>query len=474
MDKIFAPLDFNTKLSQSELYDNSAFYSVKEEVRKLTGIEEENQIDWVKVEDLSYEVLTKYDKNLQVLTYWFVARLYNIGYQSILDSYFTLKGFIFKVNINPSHRTSRYFDWWIDKTVDWINNNIKNIERDDVKHYIDEIKNIEKNLPNGFSELIPTYKILNVLESRVLKQDSSVDGSVTELESIDSDRDTQGSCCQVKEVTDKNSDENHQSLGNPSENNKLLKSNLLELQRIAEKMFTDDISDTKSYRIRRIGIWADIYTLPIAVEGGKTNISPPDINDKKVITTLLESKNWLELLRASERKILQYPYWLDLNRYSYMSLLELGYSNIAEQIKNDVYQFSQLIPEVRVTEFVDGMPYADLKTIEWITKKEKKEKIKDPGRKIIKSKKEIFIEIYDEAQTSLEIGRIDLALCQIDLIIIAIDEYKIDEWEPELSIMFLELALEIYYKGKKKSHYLSVIQRISRIDPNRAMNLFRN
>ncbi|WP_281544250.1 TssA family type VI secretion system protein [Grimontia sp. SpTr1] len=482
MERILKPITDDKKISLDELHDNNSYYLVKEEIRKLNEINPEKKIDWKKVEEYSYDILENFDKSLQILTYWFIARLYNHGCQTILESYNVLDGFVKEVKVETSKKNEKFFDWWIEKTIDWISKHKEELSRDKASILLKDLEKIQEQFSDSTTQLIPTHRLISCLHSAISENVCDEGSSILGYEPIDvGKKESENSVHYSKESLENNVEKFYYA----ESHEKLIKTNLNQLKSLSLQIMDNDIFSSKHYRLRRIGVWSDIYLPPTTIEENKTGILPPDINDKRILKTLFDSENWIELIKSSESKLLQYPYWLDLNRFTYIALKKLDHIDIAKQVKRELLKFIDHIESIHLYSFSDGTPFAELDTINWIEKENKyqhknhlvtEHSESDPTRRleISKSKSSLYREIYHQVKASLNSGNLELSLCQLELLITAIDTYKLEEWEPMLCIDFLECAAEVYYRTNQRSQYLHVIQKISRIDPTKVRELFRS
>jgi type VI secretion system ImpA/VasJ family protein len=102
------------------------------------------------------------------------------------------------------------------------------------------------------------------------------------------------------------------------------------------------------YRLLRTLKWDGVAAAPPNVEGS-TAIEPPRPQQRSNLEGLLNSANWLELLKASEGAFLEAKntFWLDLQRYTVRALEGLGAPRAAEAVQEEV---------VRLLKRLDTLP----------------------------------------------------------------------------------------------------------------------
>ncbi|ANW22854.1 hypothetical protein BA953_00780 [Vibrio coralliilyticus] len=492
------------------------YYQLESEMRKLSSPYNAKNINWPEIENVSAKVLTEKSKHFQVLSFWAIACLYMRGVSSITLSVTTFTFFVDNYWDSAWPDKKRYrgriksLEWWIEKTEMWINK------------YDDEPIDLEK-----INSIIESIEQLNVVLSGVLKEPPFVRGLITALNRLpvkeDFFRDDAtvcnesknieisnkfSDCCEIQDLDYRvgdlslmeieSSEKKLDSYHAPSDTacpEQLLKQSFNNIIIASEKMLHNDLSNNKSYKARRVAIWSSIDKLP-KNDNRRTLIPPPDNNDIEVILTLSDGENWHEIIKACESKLVIYPYWFDLNRLSCNALSRLGHKEAAESIIRDVGNFVHRQKNIETLEFSNGMSFSDPETIEWIegnkglysqeiicsprkhsdfigiNEHAKKFEINDYICPL--AGKSVYRSINKNAATMLSQGKVELALSQIELLMSAVDVYRLDEWDPKTCLEFLESAAFVYQKSNHSADYLKAIQRISRIDPAKAMTLTSN
>jgi type VI secretion system protein VasJ len=221
------------------------------------------------------------------------------------------------------------------------------------------------------------------------------------------------------------------------------------------------------------------------------------------------------MLQRAESEILDFPYWLDLQRFGITALKSLGalYLGAFEAAKSECEIFLRRIPGIADLEFADGQAFADEETRSWITREiiprvaqpeDRKEKSPtDPGAKDLVEQPLKWksmaangnlreaLGIFQQELASLATGRSQflarleltkrcreagqwrLALGQFELLNEASLRFSLDEWEPSLSReMLIEWLNTLRQFGRKakpmaqdiNSQVNQVYSRLCRLD----------
>lgn len=139
------------------------------------------------------------------------------------------------------------------------------------------------------------------------------------------------------------------------------------LGEISSHLLAADISDGKSYRIRRFAAWAAIDALP-PVRGDATLIPPPIAQVSDILDKTVASQSDENLVRFAEGQLLVYPFWLDLNRLCAQGLGRMGenFSAAQQEVMGETARLLARLPGIETLSFAGGKPFADEETRTWI------------------------------------------------------------------------------------------------------------
>jgi type VI secretion system protein VasJ len=276
-------------------------------------------------------------------------------------------------------------------------------------------------------------------------------------------------------------------------------------------------SNPLGYRYNRIAVWSPIGDLPMTNEGNTTIIPAPDPQFSNTLKELLANDAYKDLLAAAEGAVPEFIFWLDLNRYVSEALTGMGdqYEAAREAVCQETAFFLNRFPELAGFHFADGTPFADDETKAWIkgvglgAGPEISEPVSvsqdDTGnaeadamaeeianaQKLAKKKK--LAEAIELLQTHLRnsfsrrekllwrlalsqilIGakKAKMAVPHLEQILLDIEEFKLEEWDPNLALNGLKTILTGFNShADYKDRSGDVLSRIARIDAVAALNL---
>lgn len=155
--------------------------------------------------------------------------------------------------------------------------------------------------------------------------------------------------------------------GSAEEAAKLLKTGLDQLRDVADFTRKVDPGNPASYRLLRLAAWMTVNAAP-PVQDGNTLIPAPDLMLKNNIESLLAGRNYLAALNACEENIPQYRFWLDLSRLAAQALEKMGgaYNDARDAICAETALLVQRLSGLENLTFSDGAPFADAQTKSWL------------------------------------------------------------------------------------------------------------
>ncbi len=294
--------------------------------------------------------------------------------------------------------------------------------------------------------------------------------------------------------------------------NRALQSGLKVLKQVAGFYLDNDLANPLSYQLLRLASWLTIPAPPLA-EAGVTKIPAPPDQIKSVLDNLQAGTDPEALLKASETKVAQFLFWLDLSRMSHEALDQLGprYHAARDAVASQTADFVKRLKGVENLAFADETPFADPATRQWIAEisaageggggaggaagavDEKTAEEMEKARQLAKEKK--LPEAVEVLQKNLlaspsgkdrmfwRVALVNMLVqakknqpagAHVELILADIDRHGLDEWEPVLALEGYKAVLAALRFDKSdaaKDRVLDVIYRIARISPVEAMNL---
>ncbi|RJT23728.1 type VI secretion system protein TssA [Buttiauxella izardii] len=119
------------------------------------------------------------------------------------------------------------------------------------------------------------------------------------------------------------------------------------------------------YRLRRHAIWQSITSAPQAETDGRTSLAAFSVDLMEDYQARLASAN-SELWEQIEKSLLLTPYWFDGHYLSAHIAIQLGHSDTAEAIRDELNHFLNRIPALKTLLFNDYSPYLSQVTQRWL------------------------------------------------------------------------------------------------------------
>jgi type VI secretion system protein VasJ len=421
-------------------------------------------------------------------------------------------------------KSENAIEWWLEKPK----NDIKATKFEPAQNEkIEELKSILNKLNNLIIEYLPnppTFKSLirqieripvvdkNEQPESAAKENKTPAISINEIEK--------------KETGSKQEDPPMKTPDPPSfsgeiadENNAKILSNdsLKILGQIADFWFKTDSRNPKSYRFRRTAAWLAFDRLP-AETNGITLISSPPVYQTQMLNSVSEKKDWQELLKAAEPMVSQQIFWIDLHRMVAEALSNLGdnHQDALDAVCQETALFVHRMPGLLDLSFAEETPFADPETRQWLKSialgtsaamfepiqitesngEDKADRMEDTIKKamaLVEKKKivEAVSSLQEELQSAFskkEAMLWRLALCQIllsskkvnmalphfEVILEIIENYKLEDWDPELALKGFKMVWQGYSAHSDKAvkqQSEQILSRIGKIHPVEALRL---
>jgi type VI secretion system protein VasJ len=134
-------------------------------------------------------------------------------------------------------------------------------------------------------------------------------------------------------------------------------------------LYEADNTNPLPYRISRILRWDGIREA-LPNEGGRTTVPALYAQTLDAYRELFQTGQWLNMAKSGEEAFSSdgYGFWLDLQRYICVALVNLGpeYAACAKAIRTELALLVSRVPTLPSLAFDDGTPFADAITQEWI------------------------------------------------------------------------------------------------------------
>ncbi|MCA6220797.1 type VI secretion system protein TssA [Photorhabdus antumapuensis] len=119
------------------------------------------------------------------------------------------------------------------------------------------------------------------------------------------------------------------------------------------------------YRLRRYAIWHTLTTTPTANGAGKTPLAPASADRTADYLTKLPAAD-KSLLQQIEQSLTLAPYWLDGHALAAQAAGKLGYTAVADAIRDELRAFLDRLPVLQNLHFSDMSPFISDATLNWL------------------------------------------------------------------------------------------------------------
>lgn len=300
---------------------------------------------------------------------------------------------------------------------------------------------------------------------------------------------------------------------------RMLENHLQRLREIAGYLRQQDSANPLVYRLNRKSLWFTVEDLPPAVTG-RTRIAAPDNQLIKMLFDLRNAGNAEALLKAAEGRLALFIFWLDLNRLVAEALVRLGnrHQKAHDAVCQETAFLLHRLPGLEELSFADGTPFANPETHNWLkgiafdsmpsagagtpmapgsasAEGRISREVADAQVLIRKGK---LLEATGRLQQKLnhapscrekvlwrlaisrmliDAKQVRLALPHLEQILRDIDAYRLEEYEPALTLEGLKLiltGLESQTDASFRVKTADVLYRIARLDMAEAVRLGKN
>ncbi len=121
----------------------------------------------------------------------------------------------------------------------------------------------------------------------------------------------------------------------------------------------------QGYRLRRHALWQSITSTPQAESDGRTPLAAVSADMVADYHAQLGSAD-MALWQQVEKSVLLAPYWLDGHCISAQTAHRLGYTAVADAIRDEVVSFLGRLPALADLLFNDHTPFVSEKTKQWL------------------------------------------------------------------------------------------------------------
>lgn len=499
------------------------FDSLQAEIDKLSSPTASGGVDWKKVNALSSQILQEKSKDILVAGYLAVSQIYCAKVDGFVAGVQIYRDLIEKFwdDLFPVKKRMRgrigAIEWWAEKTEGALkqlpSGAFSSEQMQDCLEALDKIDSLLKD----YLEDPPSISAVRRCLDGFLPQ------AETSPQPAPGPSETAGEPHAEPAVAPKSeppqTTQRADGIESDKDANRVLRSGLQELRKVAAYFLETAPENPLPYRCTRISAWSAVETLP-PCENNRTRIPPPDAGSMKILYDLLARQDWDSLLRSAERRLNQFIFCLDLNRFVALSLDNMGsrYRSAHETVCRETAFFVHRLSGLTDLSFADGTPFADQDTRDWLrlisftstgagieplpaqgspagtNENEMAEKIK--GAKILADKKNLLeaVEALQEellnsisekermlwrlalSEILLTSKQLEAALPHLEELRHTIGIHRLEDWEPDLALRSLIMVwkgFSMHPSDESKRISTDALNRIARLNPKQALLLVK-
>lgn len=499
------------------------FEKLQAEIEKLSSPSAASGVDWKKVVELSSAILAEKSKDILVASYLAVALIRTRQIEGLAIGLRVFSDLLaeFWEDLYPSKKRMRgrvgAIDWWLEKSKTALSElRATPMPPEQLEQLTEDLGRIEQILKQHFDKppsVEPVRKFIKSVpalsEEKPAEEAPPSQEKPQPITAPERKPEKPPPSAPPAETEDITSEKDAQ---------RILRFGLQKIHQVAAYLNEKDPMNSLSYRCTRLSVWSTVETLPPVLDG-KTRISPPAPQAVKALHDLRQKGDWEALAKAAERRLAQFIFWLDLNRFVAEALVSLGggYREAHDIVCRETAFLLHRLPGLGGLSFSDGMPFADPETKQWLKGIEfgASAVIDEPTFKVefgltdadedqmaetiqkaqdlAKEKK--FVEAVESLQEELRKSSSQkktlqwrLALCQIlmsskqanlaaphfEQVLQDIELYRLEEWDPDLALEVLKLVwvgFNTLTDKAYKSKAADILNRIARLDPAEALRV---
>ncbi|MFZ0449106.1 MAG: type VI secretion system protein TssA [Desulfatiglandaceae bacterium] len=495
------------------------FDELQAEIDKLSSPTSSGSFDWEKIIKISTAILAGKSKDLRVASYLAVALIHtrkidglSVGlhiYGDLLETFWE--------DLFPPKKRLRgrigAIEWWLEKS----GSILEQLKPDPLPG--EKIEELKEAL-GRVDRLLRDY----------LDEPPSVRGIERYLDMIPGTGEKASESEAPKEAKPKDSKDAPQprpqiekapteptSIASDEDAQKIFRLGLQNIRQAALHLRESNIGNAAPYRWTRFIAWSSVTSLPPATDD-KTMIPPPSPQTIADLKAFRDKGNWDALVKLAETSLLQSIFWLDLNRFSWEGLGNMGeqYQEAQDMISQETALLLYRFPGLVTFSFSDETPLADEETRQWLRgislagsgaaqsqemavsgkAAPGMEHLEETIRKaLFLSRKRKTLEAtrilqqgLQESSAPRERLHFRMALSQVltlakkpgvavphleDMLNI-LETYRLEEWDRELAVRALKVAYTGFQNDtleESKQAASKILNRIAKIDPVEALGL---
>ncbi|WP_260260658.1 type VI secretion system protein TssA [Vibrio intestinalis] len=383
IELLLKPISNDSVVGEDARYEY-CYEMMEAEVKKFGSLFGET-VDWNTVKTFSCEVLEHHSKDLKAICYLARALTEENGLAGFEQGLILLNRALntFGSALYPKRKRGR------DGAVEWLNDQFKlvsaklmseSISWEQVSSCISTVEEVQRQFDSIYqdseADFFEIRTQLNVLSQQV-SGDGQIESADKVVESVGSSsvpmaddkseatnttpkvtepvvhRPTAPSKKTIKEV-DVDTD-----FSSPAASKRTLK-------KVAEVMIYSDPSEPLAYRLYRHLTWCDIDGLPDHKSNCTELSLAVSVDQQAEYRDKANQESDIDTLKRLERTLTDAPFWLTGHYYVYSMLDNLGLTDAALAVKQEVSRFVESLEGIENLLFKNSIPFADEETLRWL------------------------------------------------------------------------------------------------------------
>ncbi len=489
------------------------YEEIETEMAKLTSPTSSGAVNWGNIKTLSAKILSEKSKDMLCGSYLAVAMLRTEGIKGFADGLEFYKDMIenFWDDLKPPKKRMRgrknAVEWMYGQGESYLKNNEPPPVPEDIyNRMMESFDAINSFLADKMED--PPYQrdfmeVLNMLPVEK-KEDPQPEAQQAESAATTNPPPPPAASGPAPDVPGEIASEQDAA--------KTMNAGLKILKQVATYYLENDPANPKAYLFNRMAAWIPVNDPPPHADRVTKIPAPPD-QVKSVLENLYQSGDWENLLKASESKISQFLFWIDLSRWVYESLEHMGpaYEKARDVVGRETATFVSRLNGIDNLAFADETPFADPETKAWLADLAKPGEGGGGAAASAESEEAMVEEEFDRArQTAKEkdlpsavemiqekllaggssksrlLWRMALARLlilskknvpakpHIEAIMNEIEKFRLEEWDPALALEGYKVVLSALRTNKDPEAVQKtrqVLDSIARISPGEALRL---
>ena len=497
------------------------FEELQTEMDKLSSPTSSGSVDWKKIVKLSSGILEGKSKDLLVASYLSVGLIHTQHIEGLLVGT-TIYGDLlesFWEKLFPPKKRLRgrigAIEWWVEKSASVLEqlklDPLPAEKIDQLKEQVGRVDQLLNDLLDEPPLLRGIQRYVEMIPSVAEEEPEPAPQPEKQTKAADSPPSPQPRP-KAEEIS-----KEPESVASDEDAQKVFRLGVQHIRKAAAFLRDSNIGNPAPYRWTRFAAWSSIVSLPPATDG-KTMIPPPAAQISAESKAFRENGNWGALVKLAESSLLKSVFWLDLNRFSWEGLGNMGEQHLdaQEAVCQETALLLNRLPELVTYSFSDGTPLADSETRHWIagigfgsgagTESQKMTvsgtaaggtdhlgEILEKAFALAKKKKaleatQILQQGLRSTSAPREILHFRMALSQVltgmnkagfviphlQEILTILETYRLEEWDRELAVRALKIAyagFEADANEQSKREAAVILSRIAKLDPVEALGL---